>query len=191
MTSTERPAPVERPIAGAPDAPPLHSDEAFPPYRFVPGHTPHPYAQKGGYLFGERPEDPPYVPREQWRDNPAFLRGVDFFNRGWWWESHEVWEGLWHSTEGKDDGLHALLKALIQFAACAMNLERGPGHAAAAGRLLDTALAQLDAARATTDDGRLCGLDLTALADEARVRLVTPDDPARGIAGFYLRPGDA
>ncbi len=188
MTQTDRVPPVERPISGADNAPPLFVDEPFPPYRFVPGHTPHPYAQKGGYAFGERPEDPPFVPREEWAQSPAFLRGVDFFNRGWWWEAHEVWEGLWHSTEGKDDGLHALLKALIQFAACALNLERGLGHVNAAGRLRDSALQLLDVARVSTRDGRMCGLDLVWLGAEARKRLVAPTDPARGVTDFYLQP---
>jgi len=177
-------APVERPDAGAPDAPPLWlPDEPFPPYRFVPGHNPHPFAQKGGYAYGERPPNPPARARNGWRENTAYLRGIDFFNRGWWWEAHEAWEGYWHSVEGEDAAQHDLMKALIQLAACALNRERGLDNGAA--RLLVSACEGLDRARSESGGDTLCGLDLVSLADEARARL---DSPCDAVSGFYLRP---
>jgi len=43
VTTRSTRGPVERPVAGAPGAPPLWlPDEPFPPYRFVPGQAPHP-----------------------------------------------------------------------------------------------------------------------------------------------------
>lgn len=177
--------PIERPVEGAADAPPLFlPDEPFPPYRFVPGHAPHPVAHADGYLHGVHRPPPPYLERERWRDNAAYLRGFDFFNRAWWWEAHESWEELWHVVEGKDDAQHALLKGLIQLAACALNRERASDRGA--DRLIGTACEELEKAeRLGAVDGRLCGLDLAAVREEAGRHLAKPT--AR-VDGFYLVP---
>ena len=178
-----RPLPIERPVDGAPGAPPRYlPDEGFPPYRFVPGHTPHPYKQAGGYAYGEEPPAPPFVARDEWTSNAAYLRGVDFFNRGWWWEAHEVWEGLWHVVQPRDPVQHDLLKGLIQLAACALNRERG--HDGPAGTLLATARRFL--ARAKEAGGpRLLGLDLDALDARAQATLGAA---AASVEGLYLAP---
>jgi predicted metal-dependent hydrolase len=177
-------APPDRPVSGAPGAPPLLLPaEPFPPYRFVPGHAPHPF-QPGGYAAGERPAPPPYVPLERWRESRPWLRGLDFFNRGWWWEAHESWESLWHVCEGRDPAQHELLKGLIQLAACALNRERGADAGAA--RLLDSACEALERARAAAGGAHeLGGLHLAALEREARAKL---GGPAARIDGFWLRP---
>lgn len=183
MSETKR-VPIERPVQGADDAPALFlPDEPFPPYRFVPGHAPHPFNQEGGYAYGERPPNPPPCAAADWRENRAFLRGVDFFNRGWWWEAHEAWEGYWHAVDGRDPAQHDLMKALIQLAASALNRERG--HDGGAERLLETACAALARARDAAGTDRLCGLDLPALAREARERLGAP---CEALNGFYLCP---
>jgi predicted metal-dependent hydrolase len=174
--------PVDRPVSGVAGAPPLFlPDEEFPPYRFVPGATPHPFKQPGGYALGHVATPPEYLPAEAWRENPAFLRGCDFFNRGWWWEAHEVWEGLWHVCRERDEDQAALLQSLIQLAAAALNRERG--HDPASGRLVDRAterLADLGQAHA-----RLCGLDLAALIAEAKEQLGHTRDR---VDGYYLIP---
>ncbi len=186
--TTSRPQPVQRPVDGAADAPPLFlPDEPFPPYRFVPGHTPHPYKQEGGWAFGESHAPPAFVSRDDWRDSPSYLRGLDFFNRGWWWEAHEEWESLWHVCRDRDEVQFDLLKGLIQLAACALNVERG--HAGPAARLLVTAVDYLGRARAAGGD-RVCGLELEAVrkaAEQLLGRSAGTDDP-RAINGFYLRP---
>jgi hypothetical protein len=174
----------DRPMTGAPDAPPLFLPHVpFPPYRFVPGVTPHPFNQAGGYAFGQRPPAPPFLPRDQWRENEPYLRGLDFFNRGWWWEAHESWESLWHVVQGRDEAQHELLKGLIQLAACALNRERG--HDEGAARLLDTALAALSRAETAASAAALCGLDLNAVASDARRALGAP---CPRVTGLYLRP---
>jgi hypothetical protein len=173
----------DRPVAGAPGAPPLFLPDApFPPYRFVPGHAPHPF-QPGGYAAGERPQPPPYVPLDRWRASPAYLRGLDFFNRAWWWEAHETWEGLWHVCEGRDAAQHDFLKGLIQLAACALNRERG--NDAGSERLLESAVAALDRARGLAGADVLGGLDVAALQRDARAHLA---NPAARVDGFWLRP---
>ena len=185
MTSVDDPF-LGRPPEGGPDAPPLHCpDEPFPPYRFVPGRSPHPFAHEGGWGYGSDRPVPPFVAREDWATNVSYLRGVDFFNRGWWWEAHEVWEEQWHVVEGRDAVQHDLLKGLIQLAACALNRERGSDRGA--GRLLESACGFLEQAAAAGGD-QLMGLDLPALRDEARRRLA---EPVARVDGFHLLPRDA
>ncbi|GJM21407.1 MAG: hypothetical protein DHS20C15_13220 [Planctomycetota bacterium] len=167
-----------RPVEGEPGAPPLFVDEPFPPYRFVPGKTPHPFAHAEGYGHGAPRPVPVFLPEDRWRENRAYLRGVDFFNRGWWWEAHEAWEELWHVVEGKDDRQHTLLKALIQLAACALNRERGVGGGAA--RLLASATAALDGLAPAT---QLLGVDLVAMRGSAQALLVAN---VPQVNGFYV-----
>jgi len=173
-----------RPVEGAPGAPALHlPEEPFPPYRFVPGVTPHPFAHPAGYMHGRQRPAPPFLPADRWAENRAFLRGVDFFNRGWWWEAHEAWEELWHVVEGKDDAQHLLLKALIQFAACALNLERGKDGPSA--RLLASSLDYLRQAGELTAADALLGLSLSELPEVAAGHLVAGRSR---IDGFTLVP---
>jgi hypothetical protein len=176
-----------RAVEGGPDAPPLFfPDEAFPPYRFVPGVTPHPSSHVAGYQHGKPHDAPPFLPAERWAENHAYLRATDYFNRGWWWEAHEQWEDLWHVVEGVDESQHILLKALIQFAACALNLERGKDRPSA--RLLGTATDYLRQAGSLAGSDWLLGLHLPSVARAASQHLVPGRDR---IDGFVLTPTDA
>ncbi|MGQ0553203.1 MAG: DUF309 domain-containing protein [Planctomycetota bacterium] len=200
--------PVPRPVEGARGAPPLFlPNEPFPPYRFVPGHAPHPFAHKGGYGYGQRPSAPPFCGRSQWRRNQPYLRGLDFFNRGWWWEAHEAWESYWHVCEGRDEVQRRLVQGLIQLAACALNRERASD--AGAGRLLFSAMEHFEQAQRLLQEElreraarrppprtprqeaepapgeRLCGLDLKLLLSDAHKFLA---EPRRSVDGLYLRP---
>ncbi|HZL98752.1 MAG TPA: DUF309 domain-containing protein, partial [Planctomycetota bacterium] len=178
-----------RPVEGAPGAPALFlPDEPFPPYRFVPGgREPHPLME-GGYAHGRPAAPPPFRAAGEWRLNRAYLRGLDCFNRGWWWEAHEAWESYWHVVEGRDETQHRFFKALIQLAACALQRERGSDAGAA--RLLFSAVKLLEGLRAAAPGGRLCGLDLDRLVGQAHQFLGEPtDDRAPAVSGFYLRPG--
>ena len=130
------------------------------------------------YGHGAPRPTPEFLPEERWRENTAYLRGVDFFNRGWWWEAHEAWEELWHVVEGKDERQHKLLKALIQLAACALNRERGVGGGA--DRLLASATAALDELVATPT---LLGVDLNAMRQAAQ-SLLAANVPQ--VNGFYV-----
>ena len=174
-----------RPVEGAPDVPPrLAPDAAFPPYRFVPGKAPHPFAHEGGWGYGTERPVPPYTPPERWRECTNYLYGVDLFNAGWWWEAHETWEELWHVTQAESEGWTDLLKGLIQLAACSLNRERGV-HGGA-NRLLVTAVQCLERVRdRDAVDGRFCGLDVAWLIDAAREHL-TDEAPAK--PGLFLRP---
>ena len=56
-------------------------------------------------------------------DLPAqYLRGIELFNSGRFFESHEAFEEIWMKSEGAD---RELLHALIQSAAALHHLQRG------------------------------------------------------------------
>jgi len=64
--------------------------------------------------------------------------GAVLFDRGAWWEAHEVWEQAWHRLHGIP---RHYLKGLIQVAAVNWHISRG--NRSAARRLLDTAVPHL------------------------------------------------
>lgn len=75
-------------------------DLTFPPYRHVPGQTPHPRTHPQGHSFGRKEgrEGPPLTTENWWHSQP-YLWGVDLYNYAYWWEAHEQWEELWHRSE--------------------------------------------------------------------------------------------
>jgi predicted metal-dependent hydrolase len=104
--------------------PRLVPDEPFPPYSYVPNRLPHPVSDPGGHQCGARPERPDAIDPARWRDSRAYLRGVDLFNFGYYWEAHEVWEGLWHAA-GRSGTTAELLKGLIKLAAAGVKVREG------------------------------------------------------------------
>lgn len=88
---------------------------SFPPYRHIPGVTPHPMRDPLGHSYGvEEEHDENPLPPEMWRENKDYLYGVDLYNFAYWWEAHEAWEGLWHTAE---DTYRLFLQGLIQVSA--------------------------------------------------------------------------
>jgi len=148
----------------APTRPARFTDDAFPPYRYVPGQAPHPFAHEGGWGYGSERPVPPYHAPEHWQQSRAYLFGCDLFNADYWWEAHETWEELWHVAKPRDARWDHLLKGLIQLAACSLNRERAV-HGGAK-RLLQSACTTLQ--RAHTPNGPNFGLDLPALITQAQ-----------------------
>jgi hypothetical protein len=96
--------------------PPRHlPDDPLPPYTYVPGRTPHPISDPAGHSFGHRPAPLASFDPEKWRDCRPYLRGIDLFNHGYYWEAHEAWEVLWHAA-GKRGPTADFIKALVQLA---------------------------------------------------------------------------
>lgn len=50
-----------------------------------------------------------------------YLRGIDLFNEGKFWESHEEWEKIWAKSAGADRQFY---QALIQSAAALVHVQR-------------------------------------------------------------------
>ena len=114
-------------------------EEPLPPYSFVPGKVPHPVSDPAGHLYGKPPERPAPIDPENWRESRAYLRGLDLFNHGFFWEAHEVWEGLWHAA-GRKGVTADFLKGLIKLAAAGVKFREGRpdgvrSHLARAGEL--------------------------------------------------------
>ena len=107
---------------------------------------------------------------DHWEASRVYLRGFSLFVRGYYWEAHEAWEGLWIAA-GRVGALAELLKALIKLAASGVKVRQGLGHQASAfGAKAGAHIAQ---ARALSDQEQLCGIDLSALsafADDVSAR---------------------
>jgi hypothetical protein len=113
----------------------------FPPYSYVPGGPwPHPKSHPRGHAYHTEAADVPPIDPARWQESEAYLEGFRFFDAGYYWESHEVWEGLWHAA-GRQGPVADMLKALIKLAAAGVKIrERRPGgvvtHAERAANIL-------------------------------------------------------
>ncbi len=103
----------------------------FPPYTYVPGGPwPHPKSHPRGHAYHIAEAAVPPIDPVRWRESEAYLEGFRLFDAGYYWESHEVWEGLWHAA-GRKGPVADMLKALIKLAAAGVKVrERVPGGVA-------------------------------------------------------------
>ena len=135
-----------------------YSSRALPPYRFVPGETPHPTRDPLGHSFGGQFELPGAWSPEDWRELQEWLWAVDLFNEGYWWECHEALEGLWHAA-GRTTVSGRFVQALVHLSAACLNRRRG--HLEAARRQAARAVRGL---RTAHDRRRIVmGIDLERL----------------------------
>ena len=166
-----------------PGCPRRYSARALPPYRFVPGETPHPTRDPRGHSFGAQAEMPrPWRP-EEWRKLEEWLWAVDLFNEGYWWESHEAMEELWH-TAGRTTPPARFVQALVHLSAACLNRRRE--HVSAAQRQAARAVQGLRAARA---EGRIVmGIDVERLAGSVECSFASPDARAIRIELHFEGP---
>jgi predicted metal-dependent hydrolase len=100
---------VEDPVRLLPEVP-------SPSYSYATRRFPHPTRDPRGHSY-RRPEDTVAPPDpDRWRQCRLYLRGIDLFNFGYYWEAHEAWETLWHAA-GRNGILADFLKGLIALAA--------------------------------------------------------------------------
>jgi predicted metal-dependent hydrolase len=172
----------------------LLPDVPLPPYAFVPGRTPHPVSDPAGHQYGVEPQAPPPLDPERWRDSRAYLRGVDLFNHGYYWEAHEAWEGLWLAA-GRAGPLADFLKGLIQLAAAGVKAREGlprgvAGHAARAAELFGQTARSLGGASYLG----LTPAELLAAArrveQQAPAMPGDPDASVKVVFDFLLMPSD-
>ena len=135
-------------------------DLTLPAYRFVPGLHPHPTRSPEGHSYGQSDPDahPPWTP-EQWPALGAYLRGVDLFNRWYFWEAHEAWEPLWRA-QPPDSEPARVIQGLIGAAAALLKLHLR--EAKAARTLRRAASDRLNAFRGTV----WMGLEVDRLFDD-------------------------
>ncbi|MCI0379040.1 MAG: DUF309 domain-containing protein [Gemmataceae bacterium] len=101
----------------------LLPDEPLPPYGYVPGRFPHPVSDPAGHSYGVKEAAIAFDP-DSWRQCRAYLRGIDLFNHGYYWEAHEAWEQLWHAT-GKHGVYADFFKGLVQLAVAGVKVRQG------------------------------------------------------------------
>ena len=159
MTAFEEPAPID------PEAPRYGPPLPFPPTRYLPGWTARPGTAD---LETGRSDERPW---EESGATPLFRRGVDLYNRAYFWEAHEAWETLWHRCP-PGTPLREGLQGLIQLAAALLKEHQGVPEGAR--KLSRTALERLERARA--GDAAL-PLDLASLVARARGHFAPLDTP--------------
>jgi hypothetical protein len=71
---------------------------------------------------GSRPDMPPLAAGKA--GPQAFAYGVDLFNRGYFWEAHEVWEAVWLAAL-PNSARRQGMRALIQMANAGLKREMG------------------------------------------------------------------
>lgn len=142
-----------------------YSERPFPPYAYRPGHGPHPLRSPDGHLFGRERAPIAYSPADPAR-SADHLFAVDLHNHGYFWEAHEVWEGLWHHL-GRSGPAAALLQALIQCAAA--HIKRAEGREDGVRLLFEKAEGRFLAARAAADlRGVLWGVAIDDYIERSR-----------------------
>ena len=112
----------------------------FPTYRFIPGQTPHPRRHPKGHSFRQPEPRPLPFRHDEWSASEDYLHAVDLYNFAYWWEAHEVFEGLWHAC-GRTTVAGNFFQALIQFAGA--NIKQALGNEAATRNLARNGLLRL------------------------------------------------
>src|SRR5262249_39372188 len=122
---------------------------------------------------------PERLEEARWASSERYLRGIDLFNFGYFWECHEVFEAIWHGA-GKTSVLGQFAQGMVQIAAA--HIKRAQGAREAAEKLLARGLLRLAAAPAP-----YLGVDVRRFEREvmayfrgeqgepARIALILPD----------------
>ena len=152
----------------------------LPRYTHVPGTgTPHPYRDPRGHSYDRKPLQAKPLIELRWAENRSYLYGLDLFNLGFYWESHDEWDRLYKVTT--PDTLEGrFLKGLVKMAAAGMKVREESihgvrRHAASAGEVFADIAAE-------SDVDRYCGLDFTMLqfAADRAAQLAYPQELQRG-----------
>ena len=158
-----------------------YTPRPLPSYRFVPGRSPHPRRDPHGHSYRQPESKLEAFPSNRWSESDDYLYGVDLYNFGYWWESHEVFEALWHAA-GHATMEGRFFRAIIQIAAA--HLKRAMGRDQPALRLCRRGLDRL-----AEFPEVYMGLDVAAFAETVRasfsdsrgtpvpIRLTVPTEP--------------
>jgi|GEM_PF-1176650 len=158
---------------------------ARPAAAAVTGRFPHPLRDPAGHSFGVAAEPCPPPDPERWHECREYLHGLDFFNHGYYWESHEAWEQAWHAA-GRRGATADFLKALIKLAAAGVKAREGMregvrSHARRSAELFRSVIAALP-----TKQSGYFGLQLPELVAAAEAI----EDFAGESAPWSGKPGD-
>ena len=179
---TEEPKPV---AASTDAAPRLLPSTELPNYTYVPGSdTPHPFRDPRGHSYQRKQPAPKMLTPISWAENRHYLLALDYFNHGYYWESHEEWERLLRTT-GTDSPVGRFLKGLVKLSAAGVKVRENSihgvrRHAASAGEVFADVAAEVGTEY-------FCGLEFTTLqfaADRAaqisyKDKIGSPHEPSR------------
>jgi uncharacterized protein len=145
----------------------------LPPYRYLPGRSPHPRRDPRGHAYG-LPERgaAAFDPRAP-EASAEYAEAVFLFNHGYYWESHEALEALWRGA-GRGTPTGDFFQGLLLLAAAFLKRELGQDGSARslAGRATLRLRALPDPSFGVAT-GALCDASLTALAQgSAAPRLI-------------------
>lgn len=184
--------------AAAPALPPvirLLPSTELPAYTYVPGcGLPHPYRDPRGHSYQKKHPVPKSLTADSWAENRSYLLALDYFNHGYFWESHEEWERLWRSSM-PDSPIGRFLKGLVKLSAAGVKVREKSihgvrRHAASAGEVFADVAAEVE-------DEYFCGLQFTTLqfaADRAAQLAYKEEWPAGKpirVFPFVLQPEPA
>ena len=151
----------------------------LPHYTFAPGmDLPHPYRDPRGHSYQRKHPTPRALTPHAWAENRSYLLALDYFNFGYYWESHEEWERLLRGTGG--EGLPGrFLKGLVKLSAAGVKVRERSihgvrRHAASAGEVFADVAAEVA-------EEHFCGLEFTLLqfaADRAAQLTYKEEIPA-------------
>lgn len=145
---------------------PRYSTHPFPSYRFVPGRTPHPRRNPLGHSYGQPEPKPTPFTATQWHISEDYLYGIDLYNFAYWWECHEVFEGLWHAV-GHNSEQGNFFQAFIQLTAA--NLKYFLGNPVAAQNLFRSGIIRLQNVPSS-----YMGIDVSRLTEMLHAHLISP-----------------
>lgn len=171
-------------------APRYAPEYPFPAYAFIPGKLPHPHRSPEGHSYGKEEPAADRIDPARWSENRLYLHGIDLFNHGYYWEAHEAWEGIWHTT-GHDTHPGRFLKALIQFTAIGVKALEGklPGVRSLC-RLSRRGFVSLSL-EMMPEEGRYLGLglgELVRLTHQIDEQSKTAPGASRAILNYALKP---
>lgn len=133
----------------------------------MPGKNPHPRRDPKGHSYGlPEPKLLGYLP-EEWEQSTDYLYGIDLYNFAYWWECHEIFEGLWHAV-GHATEQGNFFQALIQLAAA--NIKQFCGNHRAAENLRTSGIIRLQ-----KTPPRYMGVDVGRLIQDFQQHRAGPD----------------
>jgi hypothetical protein len=139
----------------------------------VPGGPwPHPVSSPLGHSHGAPRQAAEPVANDDWRASAAYLRAVELFNLGYYWEAHEVWEALWHA-HGRRGPTADALKGLIKLSAAGLKVRQRQRHG-----IVTHARRAAEAFRRASDEGGNLRLGLDLASCEAVALAIAESPPA-------------
>jgi hypothetical protein len=100
-----------------------YSGRPFPQSRYKPGESPRSVRLLSKAWLDRLPDPVAFGPGS-WMHSDHYRYAVDLFNHQYWWEAHEVLEGLWVEN-GRRTELAIFLQGLIQISAALLKASTG------------------------------------------------------------------